>query len=273
MVWRYVKAQLWVLLCGGLVGPIFLAVFFGTGRDPLLKWMFWAGLVVTAVDVLIALAMAGYGARAAARQQYLEHQGVLAVAEVTGIQESGARVNDQPLVTLDLRISGEGIAPFTAQDRVLASMERTPMIMARKLVAIVDPSTHSFEIDWNRSALINGMAPAQFTLDEDNRTYDLSGQVEPLMAIMRILKTNNVPLSGVIDIRSNPALRQQVMNVVRRAAATPAPPQPETVPSFMPVAPAPSTAARLQELETLRATGAITEAEYTAKRQQIIAEL
>jgi hypothetical protein len=29
----------------------------------------------------------------------------------------------------------------------------------------------------------------------------------------------------------------------------------------------------LQELETLRATGAITDAEYTAKRQQIISEL
>jgi hypothetical protein len=37
--------------------------------------------------------------------------------------------------------------------------------------------------------------------------------------------------------------------------------------------PEPSTAQRLQELETLRATGAISEAEYTAKRQQIIAEL
>lgn len=271
MVWRYVKAQLWVLLCGGLVGPIFLAVFFGTGQDPLLKWMFWAGLVVTAADILIALAMAGYGARAAARSQYLEHQGVLAVAEVIGVQESGARVNDKPLVTLDLRISGEGIATFTAQDRVLASMERSAMIMARKLVVIADPATHSFEIDWNRSALINGMAPAQFTLDEDDRTYDLSGQVEPLMAIMRLLKANNVPLSGVIDIRSDPGLRRQVMNVVRRAAATPAPPQSE--PSYRPVAPEPTTAARLQELETLRATGVITEAEYTAKRQQIIAEL
>jgi hypothetical protein len=273
MVRRYVKAQLWVLLCGGMVGPIFLAVFFGTGQDPLLKWMFWAGLVMTAADVLIALAIAGYGARAAARSQYLEQRGVLALADVTEIRETGARVNNQPLVTLDLRIEGPGIASFTARDRVLASMTRTPMIMARRLVVIADPVTHSFEIDWNRSALINGMAPAQFTLDEDNRTYDLSGQVEPLMEIMRILKSNNVPLSRVIDIRSNPGLRQQVMNVVRRAAATPAPPQSETVPSYLPVAPEPTTAARLQELETLRATGVITEAEYTGKRQQIIAEL
>jgi hypothetical protein len=34
-----------------------------------------------------------------------------------------------------------------------------------------------------------------------------------------------------------------------------------------------SIAARLQDLETLRAAGAISDAEYTAKRQQIIADI
>ncbi|MCW2589987.1 MAG: hypothetical protein JWQ86_2414, partial [Mycobacterium sp.] len=37
--------------------------------------------------------------------------------------------------------------------------------------------------------------------------------------------------------------------------------------------PAPSVSQRLQELETLRATGTISDAEYTAKRQQILGEL
>jgi hypothetical protein len=40
-----------------------------------------------------------------------------------------------------------------------------------------------------------------------------------------------------------------------------------------PAAPAPSTAARLQELETLRAMGVITDDEYAHKRRQIIAEI
>jgi len=34
-----------------------------------------------------------------------------------------------------------------------------------------------------------------------------------------------------------------------------------------------STAQRLQELETVRATGAVSEAEYSAKREQIINEI
>jgi hypothetical protein len=109
-----------------------------------------------------------------------------------------------------------------------------------------------------------------------------------LMEIMQILKANNVAMNGTIDIRSNPAVRQQVMNVVRRTAAqqAPAPPvqmtspqaQPQSAPSFAPpfaamTPPEPSVSQRLQELETLRATGAISETEYSTKRQQILSDL
>lgn len=277
MLLRYLKAQGFVLLCGGLVGPIFLGVYFALGQDGLLKWMFWVGLLVTAADVLIALALANYSANSAAKTQFLEQQGVLALAQVTGIAETGTRINDQPLVKIDLHIEGPGLTPFDSQDRVIASVTRLPLITGRKLVVLVDPGNNTYQIDWERSALVSGMVPAQFTLDQDNRTYDLSGQARPLMEIMQILKANNIPMNGTIDIRSNPVVRQQVMDVVRRAAqgqAAPTPPAPAPAPaSFMPAPPDPSTAQRLQELETLRATGAVSEAEYTAKRQQIIAEL
>ena len=111
-----------------------------------------------------------------------------------------------------------------------------------------------------------GIAPRQ--LDEDGKTYDLSGQAAPLMDIMRILKANNIPVQGTIDIRSNPAVRQQVMQIVRAAGRTSAPAsgQPSSEPAR-------SVADRLTELDTLRDSGTITDAEYTAKRQQIISEL
>ena len=54
--WRYVRIQLFVFLCG-IVGPIFLGVYFAAQPEPTLKWMYWAGLVITTVDVLIALAI------------------------------------------------------------------------------------------------------------------------------------------------------------------------------------------------------------------------
>ena len=55
-LWLYLRVQAFVFLCG-IVGPIFLIVYFAAQPDPTLKWMYWAGLVVTAVDVLIALAL------------------------------------------------------------------------------------------------------------------------------------------------------------------------------------------------------------------------
>lgn len=278
MLWRYIKVQAFVLLCG-IVGPIFLVVYFAAGADPMMKWMFWTGLLITAADVLIALAITAGGARSAARTAALEQTGVLALAQVTGIHETGTRINEQPLVKLDLQISGPGIAPFASQDRVIASISRLPMITNRKLVALVDPMTNQYQIDWDRSGLVSGMMPANFTIAEDNRTYDLTGQTEPLMEILQILKANNIGLNNMIDLRSNPVARQQVQEVVRRAAArqtpagtAPAPPAaPTPAPSIAP--PEPSTAQRLQELETLRAMGSISEDEYTAKRQQIIADL
>ncbi|KWX25741.1 membrane protein [Mycolicibacterium wolinskyi] len=275
-LWRYVRIQAFVLLCG-IVGPIFLTIYFVSGAQPMMKWMFWAGLLITAVDVLIALAITAYGSKTAAKNQQLEQQGVLALAQVTGIQETNTRINEQPLVKLDLQISGPGIAPFATQDRVIASVTRLPMITNRRLVAIVDPTTHEYRIDWDRSSLVSGLMPATFTVAEDNTTYDLTGQTEPLMEILQILKAHNIGMNNMIDLRANPAAREQVQAVVRRAAAqkTAAQPAPQAAPAAAPfmAPPEPSTAQRLQELETLRATGAITEAEYTAKRQQIIADL
>jgi len=282
MLGRYIKAQIMVLICGGLVGPIFLGVYFALGQMSLMGWMLWVGLLITAADVLIALALANFGAKSDAKTQALEQGGVLALAQVVGIHETGTRINEQPLVKIDLQISGPGINPFATQDRVIASITRLPMITSRKLVALVDPATNEYQIDWERSALVAGVMPANFTIAEDNRTYDLSGQAGPLMEILQILKANGIGLNNMIDLRSNPAARAQVQAVVRRAAAAQqapaAPAQAAAAQAGAPQAsyapaPEPTTAQRLQELETLRATGAISGDEYNAKRQQILSEL
>lgn len=63
MLARYIKMQLLVLLCGGLVGPIFLVVYFTLGLGSLMSWMFYVGLIITVADVLVALALTNYGAK------------------------------------------------------------------------------------------------------------------------------------------------------------------------------------------------------------------
>ncbi|OBH43492.1 SHOCT domain-containing protein [Mycobacterium intracellulare] len=282
MLARYLKAQLVVLLCGGLVGPIFLVVYFVMGLDSLLQWMFYVGLLITAADVLIALALANYGAKTSAKVAALEQSGVLALAQITGITETGTWVNNQQVVKVHLHIAGPGLLPFDSEDRVIASVTRLGNLNARKVVVLVNPTTNEYRIDWERSALVNGLVPAQFTVAEDNRTYDLSGQAGPLMEILAILKANNVPLNRMVDIRSNPALRGQIQAVVRRAveqqasAAPPAPGAPPpagTAPSAVVTPPEPSIAARLQELNDLHASGALTDQEYNSRRAAIISEI
>ncbi len=223
MLARYLKAQLVVLLCGGLVGPIFLIVYFTLGFGNLLQWMFYVGLLITVADVLIALALANYGAKSSAKTAELEQSGVLALAQITGLTETGTWVNNQQVVKVHLHIAGPGLLPFDGEDRVIASVTRLGNLNARKVVVLVNPTTQQYRIDWERSALVNGLVPAQFTLAEDNRTYDLSGQAGPLMEILQILKANNVALNNMVDIRSNPGLRDQIQAVVRRAAEQQAP--------------------------------------------------
>ena len=54
--WRYVRIQLMIFVFG-IVGPIFLVIYFALQPEPTIKWMFWAGLVVTTADALIALVL------------------------------------------------------------------------------------------------------------------------------------------------------------------------------------------------------------------------
>lgn len=265
-----------MLLCGGLVGPIFLIVYFALGEmaRPMLQWMFWAGLFVTAADVLAALALANHSAKTEARHEFLSRNGVLATARVTGIGDTPVFVNDQQMIEVDLRIEPPGQPAFGDQQTMVSSPTRMQTLTGHRLVAMVEPGTQNYEIDWDASALVSGVIPAEFTIEEDRTTYDLTGRSGPLMEILRVLQANGIPLSGAVDIRSNPAVRQQVSAIVRRAAETSGSDStPVHTAPAVDLLPPPTVSQRLQQLDTLHATGDISEAEYNEKRKQIIADL
>jgi hypothetical protein len=282
MLARYIKAQIIVLICGGLVGPIFLITYFalprmfgsfGPDADSMAQqstqWMLWVGALITVADVLVALWLADRGARSSAKSTALHQTGVLATAQIMGLAETGMRINERPVVSLDLHITGPGF-DFGDRKRVTVDISKQAIVTARKLVVLVDPNTREYEIEWQASALIAGVVPAQFTSTEDNTTYDLSGQAGPLMEILQIYKANNLPFGGTVDIRNYPAVRQQIMAVVRRAAAQqPAP----AAAGGVAAPPQQSVAQRLDELQKLHAGGALSDAEYTSARQKIIAEI
>ena len=282
MLARYLKAQIIVLICGGLVGPIFLITYFalpgmfgsfGPDVDSMARqstqWMLWVGALITVADVLVAVWLANRGAKSSAKSAALHQTGVLATAQIMGLAETGMRINERPVVSLDLHITGPGF-DFGDRKRVTVDISKQAIVTARKLVVLVDPTTHEYEIEWQASALIAGVVPAQFTSTEDHTTYDLSGQAGPLMEILQIYKANNLPFSGTVDIRNYPAVREQIMAVVRRAAAAQPTPAAGGGVSAPPQA---SAAQRLDELQKLHASGALSDAEYTAARQKIIADI
>ncbi|MEW5809959.1 MAG: hypothetical protein AB1925_10925 [Actinomycetota bacterium] len=54
--WVYVRVQL-MMFVFGIVGPIFLFVYFAAQPDLTIRWMYWWGLTITVGDVLLALAV------------------------------------------------------------------------------------------------------------------------------------------------------------------------------------------------------------------------
>jgi hypothetical protein len=73
--WVYLRVQV-AMFVFGIVGPIFLGIFFATPHDPTLKWMYWAGLFVTAIDVLVALMLTDQFVRGDRKSKYLNSKDV-----------------------------------------------------------------------------------------------------------------------------------------------------------------------------------------------------
>src|SRR5258708_34557842 len=99
--------------------------------------MFYAGLIITVADVLIALFLTNFSAQSAAKTAELEQTGVLALAQIMGLTETGTRINDVPRVKAPLHISAAGSLPLDSEDRVLATVTRHRHLTAPHPVAAV----------------------------------------------------------------------------------------------------------------------------------------
>nr|WP_090345042.1 hypothetical protein [Mycolicibacterium malmesburyense]CRL76974.1 membrane protein [Mycolicibacterium malmesburyense] len=53
---RYLMFQ-GMMFVFGIVGPIFLVLYFASQPDPSMRWAYWIGLFITTADILIALGL------------------------------------------------------------------------------------------------------------------------------------------------------------------------------------------------------------------------
>ena len=150
------------------------------------------------------------------RPSAARRKGVLALATITGLTRTSTGLTDQPEVRVSLRVEGPGLA-FDTAARLVPTGARRANVDTGQLVVLVDPATRDYQIDWDRSALVNGLLPATFALADTGETVDLRGRTGPLLEILQLLWAHNVSLSRLADPRTDPALREQVLAVVRRA--------------------------------------------------------
>lgn len=264
VVARFLKILAFSLLCG-IVGPIFIVMYYVID-EPATSWMLYSGVGITIGIVVLAFVLTLLFTKNEEARKLLEANGILALADVMAANETGMTVNDQPVIKLTLQVHGDGIGPFRAETRARVSVLQVPTLSRGKLVVLVAPGTEQFQIDWQRSALLNGQVPAKFTSSSQGREYDLTGRAGPLFEIMKVLKANGIGSDGVIDIRSNPVARQQIDAILRKTEAGERSMGAETGNGG-------SVADRLAELDRLKLASLISEAEYGDKRTEILRDL
>jgi len=144
-----VPTLLFMLLCG-IVGPIFLVMGLVVPEDePDTGWLLPTGIGITVLDVVIALAIAN-GRTAKQQKMYaLRTRGRRVRGRVLSFEQTGVRVNDQPMIIIRLMIEGGDITPFEAQARCVVPEIHIPLLHAGELPILIDPETDEWEIDWD----------------------------------------------------------------------------------------------------------------------------
>lgn len=154
----------WMLLCG-IVGPLFLFFYLAIEPKDQVGWMLWTGLGVTALDIGLAVLVAAGWTRSARRTQRLERTGRRAMAQVLSIEQTGVRINDDPLVELRVRIAGADVNAFEAESKCIVPDVRLPLLYGGPVPVTVDPETLEWEVDWD-AALTRSVASPPVVADE-----------------------------------------------------------------------------------------------------------
>ncbi|OZV81539.1 hypothetical protein CA850_10185 [Micromonospora echinospora] len=152
-------------------------------------------------------------------RRWARHGGQLTRARFLELRGTTTYQYHGPVLETVLRIwPVEGGEPFDARKKLTVPMNYLALLHRTKdLVALVSPDRRRYEIDWNRSNLAAGVTPA-LVIAPDGREFDLTGRLDPLLAIMRLLVAHQVSVpDNVLDLRArrHEAVAAQVMEALR----------------------------------------------------------
>lgn len=161
-----VPTLLFMLLCG-IVGPIFLVIGLAVPDDePDTGWLVPTGIAITVLDIVIAFAIANNRTAKQQKMYQLRTRGRRARGRVLSFEQTGVRVNDQPMIIIKLVVEGGDITPFEAQARCVVPEVHIPLLHAGELPILIDPETDEWEIDWESAKPVS---PATLRKPADER--------------------------------------------------------------------------------------------------------
>ncbi|MFC5730410.1 MULTISPECIES: SHOCT domain-containing protein [Nocardioides] len=168
-----VPVTLFALVCG-VVGPIFLVMGLVAGGDEGNGWLLPSGIVITALDIVLGVLIGTGRYRSQQKLYRLRLRGRPAHGQVLSFDQTGVRINDQPVVALRLRIHGNDLTPFDAERKVVVPEIRLPLLYAGDLPVLVDPESKEWEIDWSSARTVTpAAAPSGDTRSAAERLAEL----------------------------------------------------------------------------------------------------
>jgi hypothetical protein len=276
------------------VNPVgwFIVAFFFIGGIAFTVAMPGIGIgqIWIAVSVVVALVYFFVNRRASAMQA-LTKTGLPGTAQILEMSQTGVYINENPQVRMKLHVEAQGIPPYECEKKVTVPMIALGVLgSGRPLSVYVDPNDHeNIYIDWSGApagagagaAVTPGTGPFTFALP-DGSTVDLSSDAAAQKEILDVLRANGIdPHAGTLDLRTNPRVRQAVLDVVARrgyripdgaaggaagagaSVASPAAGGGDDRPGVE----------RLVELQQMRDKGLIDEDEFEATKQRILKSL
>ena len=246
------------------------------------------GQIWIAVAVVIGIVYFFINRRVGAMQA-LTKTGRPGQAQILSMEQTGVYINENPQVKMKLRVEAQGIPPYECEKKATVPLIALGVLgTGRPLSVYVDENDHeNIYIDWSGAsagagagagAVGVGSGPFTFAFP-DGSSVDLTNDAAAQKEILDVLRANGLdPQSGTLDLRSNPRVRQAVLDTIARRGYQ----VPGAAAGAAAAAPASTGAShaddrpgveRLIELQQMRDKGLISDEDFEETKERILKSL
>ena len=233
--------------------------------------------------IVVALALGVFFFFLARRQAGMERirkEGIRGTAHILGGEQTGAQVNDQPVMKLKLRVEASGVAPFEVVKKAIVPIFSVGALGSGRPLPVyfMRDKPHELVIDWDEAMATAATLPqggATASTGGGTPVYVGGGDPDAQGAVADALKKHGIAPEGTIDLRENQAARADVLKALKEqgidVAHAEAAANPET--TVQGQQSSANTLDRLQKLMELKNAQLITDEEFSEHKERILKDV